>query len=233
MEELLQTLRRDGIVVLPTTFDAAFMLGYLDQCKRWDNHVKQDGVEPVGSPSSTCWSMEDVLRAPGWLEQALEWMPLAGKYLEAPPLLYSVNAFTTYPKHGPTQADIQEFHRDADDVRFVALFCYLTDVLHSTSGPHEFVRGSHAETSVKPDYDTMATIYGPAGTMFLADTSGLHRGVRPTSNKRIMAWARFGVTDPPASYVWDKLAPIPSALLGDRYGRLNREQRDCVRLVVR
>jgi hypothetical protein len=36
-------------------------------------------------------------------------------------------------------------------------------------------------------------IDGPAGTAFMADTSGLHKGVPATEGRRLMVWARYGL----------------------------------------
>ena len=225
---MLERLRRDGICEVGAFFVGG-MLKHLSTKKRWNNHVKQDGVEPGPDPSSTCWSMEDVITAPLLLEQANVFLPLAREYLDAPPQLYSVNAFTTYPRQGPTQVDIQEFHRDEDDVKFLVLFVYLTPVLTTDDGPHEYKLGTHEG---KSDGPTVKVIGWP-GTMFLADTRGLHRGVRPTVHPRTLAWVRWGVSDPPKSYGLDKLSPVPSSLLGDRWAKFGREERESMRLVMR
>ena len=223
---MISRLRRDGIVGAGV-MDVVPIVEHLSRCKRWNNHVKQDGVEPVPDPSSTCWSMEDAVNAPGLLEKACLFLPVVEEYLGAPPLMYSVNAFTTYPRSGPTQVDIQEFHRDEDDARFLALFVYLSDVWTQAEGPHEYCEGTQdgGPQTVFP----ARAILGQAGTMFLADTRGLHRGVRPTSDPRTVAWVRWGVSDPPKSYVWDKLAPVP--LTGDR--RFTQRQLETMRLVVK
>jgi hypothetical protein len=40
--------------------------------------------------------------------------------------------------------------------------------------------------------DATVTIRGPAGTGFLVDTYGLHRGLQPRQGRRLVAWARYG-----------------------------------------
>lgn len=57
-------------------------------------------------------------------------------------------------------------------------------------------------------------ISGPAGTTFFSNTMLEHRGLPPTQ-ERIMFWARWGVSDRPASYGWDKLHPVPSEGIPD------------------
>jgi hypothetical protein len=214
-------LVQDGIMTVNPLPYPAETLAYLEGRTRYPGHVKGASVAAHQPGNSTCWSMEDVLTAPRLLEVALALTDDVGRYLGRPPLLYSVNAFTTYPISGPLNPDIQEWHVDKDDVRFVALFVYLTDVLREEDGAHQFQvsDGRHM------------TVLGPAGMAFLADTSHLHRGLRPLQKNRTMAWARWCVTDPPASYLWDGQRPSDRAVLGSRYPSDKRLQ-ESIRLVV-
>ena len=196
---------------------------------KYAGHVKGSSVAAYPSGSSSCWAMDDVLRAPHLFELALSLTDLVEAYLEQPPLMYSVNAFTTYPMEGPLNPDIQEYHRDRDDVKFVALFVYLTDVLTESQGPHQYQEGTQ-EGSLGDGVSV--TVLGPAGTAFLADTRGLHRGLRPSHVTRSMAWVRWGVSDPPASYVWDNVSPASKDVLGGRYPEDVKLQQS-IRLVVR
>ncbi len=41
--------------------------------------------------------------------------------------------------------------------------------------------------------DHIDTISGPAGTAFIADTAGLHKGVPLSEGRRLMFWARYGL----------------------------------------
>ena len=221
-------LRRDGIAVLRRKFRALpEFLEHLAARPVYRNHVRQGKPSegPLGSWPWMCHDMHDVLRAPGFLEEAVSLAPLAQDYLGMQPLLYSLNAFYTEPGAQP-KPDIQQFHRDADDSRFVALFLYCTDVLDDGDGPHQFVRGSHRGG----DGADTVSIHGVAGTLFLADTRGLHRGLVPR-RRRMVAWARFGVSDPPAAFVWDGLTPLPAVEMGQRYPS-DPVLRQTVRLVV-
>ncbi len=192
---------------------AAEMLAYLQTRPQYHGHVKGASVARHQPGNSNCWAPEDVLRAPHFAEFALSLTDQARAYLGLAPLLYSVNAFTTYPIAGPMNPDIQAWHRDKDDVRFLALFVYLTDVLKPEDGAHLFKRGTHRGLSDGPSQ----TVLGPAGTAFFADTRGFHMGIRPSAKPRTIAWARWGVSDPPASYLWDKQSPCSREVLGTRY----------------
>lgn len=56
-------------------------------------------------------------------------------------------------------------------------------------------QGYEAEAELGVDRlfaDATVTIRGPAGTGFLVDTYGLHRGLQPAQGRRLVAWARYG-----------------------------------------
>jgi hypothetical protein len=168
-----------------------------------------------------CLPLAQVLRAPFLFERALDLTDVAAVYLIAdPPVMYSANVFWTRPGN-VVRPDIQEFHRDQDDERFLVLFTYLTDVERPEDGPHE-LQG--------PD-GVARRVYGPAGTMFLADTSYPHRGLKPTTGERGIAWFRWGISERPPANVWDKNEPIAAAEMGARYPDDPR-LRESIRLLV-
>ena len=59
------------------------------------------------------------------------------------------------------------------------------------------------------------TIAGPAGSAFLADAYGLHRGVPPTGARRLVCWIRYGLFENAAS-AEDKITPVPRAAVAGR-----------------
>lgn len=228
----VDALRTNGITILDDRFPLEPFLNYLSRRTVYRNHVRQgkpcEGL--LGSWPWMCHDMQDAIVAPGLLEAALSVLPIARAYLEQEPLLYSLNVFYTEPSYPGFQPkpDIQEFHRDADDSRFLALFVYCSDVLDETAGAHQFQVGTHTGQPSAP----AVSILGPAGTMFLADTRGLHRGLVPNGQRRMIAWARWGVSDPPASYLWDGLSPTQRGLIADRYPA-DPELQNAIRLVVK
>lgn len=233
-------LRRDGIVELPQRFDALEgFIGHLMACPIYENHVRQRKPPLVdGTPAQhifasgavqpwMCSDLHDCLRAPGLLEAALSVYPIVRDYLGRPSLLYSVNAFYTLP-HDTPKADIQGWHRDADDEDFLALFIYCTDVRRPADGVHEYQLGTHRGANEGP----VKQIFGHPGTMFLAAPKGLHRGLIPKGSMRMVAWARWGVSDPPPSYVWDLNSPLPRDQIGGRYPS-DPILQDAIKLLVR
>jgi len=216
IDKILYNLETHGISIVNSLgLESAWdMTDYLEKCKQYEGHVWRQGqVAPYPQTKVTCWPMEDVILSPHFLEFALSFTSIAEEYLGQSPLLYSINAFTTFPVTGELNPDIQEFHRDKDDTKFLALFVYLTNVESTEDGPHEFLTGTREGAEIRD----RCFMLGPPGTAFLADTRNLHRGNRPMHCPRTLAWARWGVSDPPASYAYDQLAPIDAKLLGDRY----------------
>jgi len=118
--------------------------------------------------------------------------------------------------------DAQLFHLDVDDVRFCKFFIYLTDV-DEEDGPHVFLPGSHrqdfllrskkaaenpeayrqwlfgqlrkTDQEVGAYFDTEPVrITGKAGTNFMALTRGLHKGLKPEKNDRLVAQVVYGAS---------------------------------------
>ena len=83
----------------------------------------------------------------------------------------------------------QSWHRDPESEHIIKVFLYCREVSNQ-AGPFEYVRGSHADLFdlcpagkyLEPSkYDQLdpvrpRTFPGPAGTLVLANTAGLHRG---------------------------------------------------------
>ncbi|MDP6786473.1 MAG: hypothetical protein QF830_09865 [Rhodospirillales bacterium] len=123
----------------------------------------------------------------------------------------------------PEAREAQFFHFDLDDYRICKLFVYLTDV-EADSGPHIYVEGTHRPAIVaqarrawaggEADFDAWylqrlrksdaevekvferqtAILTGPAGTTFLADTRGIHKGLLPDRADRLVGQVLYGVT---------------------------------------
>lgn len=217
---LVESLRATGLAKLePFTLDEVVEINdhLLSRPVYFDAHIPQTGrrlgQEPVdrstiGDSECCCVHTTEALLAPYILERALSLTDVAARYLKLePPFLYSTNAFWTRPGPRAPRGDIQGFHCDEDDDRFLAMFTFLTDVLRSEDGAHE-LQG--------PDGVTRQ-VTGPAGTVFLADTSYPHRGIKPTQTERGIHWFRWCIHERPAAYVWDGLSPVASELLGNRY----------------
>lgn len=163
------------------------------------------GDLPAETPAAN-YDLETILGCPGLLElvNSPTVLRIASAYLGCRPTLSSLGVRWSLPNAGGT-ALFQRFHRDIDDWRFLKLFIYLTDVT-ATSGPHDYVRTSHrsafgfrerryeiSEVGAKFGLDKLQTITGPAGTTFIADTLGIHRGGVPTGSARLILQAQYSL----------------------------------------
>jgi hypothetical protein len=146
---------------------------------------------------------------------------IVAEYLGVEPIMNASVAFLNAPcdltSHSDLSATAQMYHHDMERLGFVKLFVYLTDVDES-SGPHAVIPGTHrrrpgmlwedgrhsdAELEREGVLDSEVRIYGPAGTVFMVDTSMLHKGVHPQDNARMMFQIQY------ANSLFGR--PIPSA----------------------
>jgi hypothetical protein len=167
---------------------------------------------------------------------------VAQTYLGCLPTLYSLHAWWTFPGHGKAQLS-QEFHRDRDDFKFCTLFVYLTDVDMSASPhvylrrTHrtDLVKAAVERSGTRFDYRSLyldneegygrdelyerlfpgmaETITGSAGTAFVADTGGLHKGLPALERPRLMFWARYGIY---RNFVALDRSPLPKEAVAGR-----------------
>lgn len=199
-------LARDGVTFLPpllTPDQISEVVTYFADKLATDIYGKGGPfLAPDDAPAGTHtanYSLGDILDCPHLLAAANDPAVLAAVagYLGAAPTLAAMRAWWSLP-HGEAPARTELFHRDVDDLRFVKLFVYLTDV-DEGSGPHIFVKGSHTVdrlTELRRFSDEevaeafggheVVTITGPAGTTFLEATYGVHRGLPPTERPRLV-----------------------------------------------
>lgn len=232
---LARDLRSNGLVSLPSLVTPEWadkVLAYL----QGKEVVVQGRAVPLDrvSPEVTIadYSLITVLSCP--LIMALindpEVLSLASAYLGCCPTLSSVGLRWSFPSRSPV-SDVQRFHRDPDDWRFVKLFVYLTDV-DENSGPHIYVQGSHRSdlrVRARPyDLSYIERKYGPdsarmmlgqKGTAFMADTMGIHMGKPPVERPRLMLIAQYSLL-PVYAFKYRPLAMLPRPAVDPYINRL-------------
>jgi len=132
----------------------------------------------------------------------------AEHYLGCKPLLDNLGAWWSYPGR-PAAKGTQRYHRDFDSFGGFKLFIYLTDV-DAESGPHMFMKQSHrlphlATGRACPDdlvyrwfgEENEVAVTGPAGSRFIADTFGFHKGLLPGQGRRLLLTAQYNVNASP------------------------------------
>lgn len=225
---MIEKLRELGVVQPPEIRgDVATVLrSQLKSAVTFTGHVIPQGDmkprtfdEAMAHPHGFCThKMADVLSSPGLFTMILGFLPLAEEYFGEVARLYSVNAFWKKPSGAPG------WHYDEDDRKQLVMFMFGTDVATESDGSHGYVLGSHKwdRAKLKPWHNVqedvsgplpsdwpVTSIYGPAGTIFITDTRGLHNGFAPKTTPRLLLWARFGVSNPPPTYYNDGLNPVP------------------------
>ncbi|MNR75293.1 Phytanoyl-CoA dioxygenase (PhyH) [compost metagenome] len=128
-------------------------------------------------------------------------LKVAQQFLGCKPILSHLGMWwsTAFQKTADSDA-AQLYHFDMDKINFIQFFVYLTDVSAET-GPHCFVRGSHKqlpmafrrdgrftdeETELQFGPENALEIHGRKGTMFLANTRGIHKGKHLQSSDRLL-----------------------------------------------
>lgn len=125
-----------------------------------------------------------------------------------PPILYWSCVSAAQPDEAISQHLARRFHSDFDGLLGLRLHVYLTDV-DGQSGPMDYVRKSHvrgalpsvvlrqalrrdttdeipeAEVRQRFGVDAVESVTGPAGTTFMSDSNGLHRGNAPVTGDRL------------------------------------------------
>lgn len=172
--------------------------------------------------------LADVVAAPHAMRLAThpQVLAVARDHLGAAPTIVEMSSWWTAPSSAEDYG-AHVFHRDRDDFRACKLFLYLTDV-GVDDGPHIFARNTHDPEFIKNMLtprgvgpEVLAQFYmgdmrhaaaevskifsqqiseftGPAGTCFLENTYGFHRGKNPTGKRRGLFQVLYAMTPYPA-----------------------------------
>ena len=138
---------------------------------------------------------------------------IASEYLSAPATLNCIFPLWSFKENDPSPINMQLFHRDADDYKFVKLFILLTDT-EIGNGQQIYVKKSHKRADLPfemyqikryskekvSEYfkkEDIIDIYGNSGTCWLADTYGIHRGTVPTKTNRLLLQLQYTLDPTP------------------------------------
>ncbi len=140
------------------------------------------------------------------LLQDKQLLTLAGKYLEADPIILGSRLYWSLAHDNEEFLTAENWHVDAGDgLRFVKLFVALTDVT-AVNGPTGFIKGSHISLPrkfysgrrfhpkeiEKRFSGKLMEATGTTGTIYLVDTRGLHRGTPVISGRRLLLHFFYG-----------------------------------------
>ena len=170
---------------------------------RWDK-------PPSDEVNLGYFTSEEVIRAPHLMEliNSPDLLGAAELYFGCKPTIDNVGAAWSYPGR-ETAKGAQRFHRDFDCSKSFKLFIYLTDV-DGACGPHVYVRDSNRTAKLESaraqtDDDIIATfghdaitpIHGPAGSWFVEDVYGFHKGLVPKKKPRLLVGIEYNLYPSP------------------------------------
>lgn len=137
-----------------------------------------------------------------------EVLDLVSRYVGSNFLSINSTYFITLPiktDKNEKYKNAQFFHWDNDFTKFLKLYIYLSDVDES-SGPHIFVSGTHkhkklehslarlySDENIFGSYKNIKIFNGCEGSFFFTDSYGIHKGMTPIKNFRIMLNIHFGI----------------------------------------
>jgi hypothetical protein len=219
----LRSLRTEGFAVLPWTLDTNMICRMRDHFEQGPARLISDDssihgetspidftnprAEKYEVPTVRVLESADVgalVRDPGLLS-------LAQDYLGAPPILDICTAWYSFPVERASSEAATMFHFDLDRVRWLKVFFYLNDVSRD-NGAHLFIPRTHSDRGIprklldsgytRLEDDRVARflpsrtweeIEGPAGTILLEDTRGLHKGIPVISGYRAVLQFQYSV----------------------------------------
>ena len=223
-QRAVEDLQRDGIAVLDCAelFSAGAAAEYCAEAERvlaQPQHSRKVALHATRTPQDglkyyqvSLWDEGTLDIGNAFVRFALsdQILGVVNGYMEMSARLITVDLLYTFPMAGPLIAS-QNWHRDPTDRKVVKVFLYLRDV-HKSSGPFEFVPGSHGDgpharvfprklpQGIYPRPDAVdrrfspgqqKTYPGKAGTIVIVDTAGLHRGAHAVDHERYVYVAHF------------------------------------------
>jgi hypothetical protein len=152
------------------------------------------------------YSLPDIVNCPHILELANSpaLLRLAERYIGCTPTISALMLRWSFPRRSGS-SELQAYHRDPDDWRFLKVLVYLSDV-DLAGGPHKYVLGTHAtkssarvqsysDESIRKRYGdgNVAVIVGKCGAGFAVDTAGIHKGEAPTGHRRLLLQIQYSL----------------------------------------
>lgn len=205
----VDTLRMQGFVRLRRLLTSRQCTDILDYLR----HRNMIAVRGNGAsfcmesvPEGICtadYPSETVVNCPHVMELANhpDVLAIAERYLGYTPTITLVSMRWSFPGEA-VDVDVQGFHRDAE-AGCVKMLVYLTDIDEDT-GPHRYVAGSHrdhmplrlrrySDCEVNLRHGGSIRILGPAGTAFVIDPKGIHKGSPPVLGPRLLLGVQYSL----------------------------------------
>ena len=226
-QEIQPILSEDKISEMYEYFSNKQMSDFYGQHEVFSLENRPDSVKMARTDTKTnilCPYMIDLMTSDKLIS-------IASEYLSAPATLNCIFPLWSFKESQPSPINMQLFHRDADDYKFVKLFILLTDT-EDGNGEQVYVRGSHSRKDLPSEMyqirrysneevqkyfseQEITKIYGTAGKCWLANTHGIHRGTVPTKTNRLLLQLQYTLDPTPIfNYKqyrysrWDELSDL-------------------------
>ena len=208
-----ETLVAQGYVKTPPVLTAGQieeMVDYLEPLPCYDRFHRSSHRFRVADAPANChvavYDEDLVLGCPHVLRVANDpsIIRVVEAYLGCKPTISNIGIWWSLPGHKASE-DAELFHRDVDDWKFVKLFVYLTDV-DGGAGPHVYISGSHRDARLlrirRYEDEEVAGVFGrdrivkfegAAGSAFLEDTFGLHKGETARDRRRLLFQVQYSL----------------------------------------
>jgi len=214
IDHIVDCLNEDGYYIYDTLLDDQFCQAVLDSCQNITFNPKLGRKKPIkgihldNKASSTYWTNDQYeiskIRDVQRLITDPTILSVAQKYIQSVPINIQTNVWWSVAgKKDPTQ----DFHQDCEDLKFLKVFIYLSDVTKK-NGPHCYVRGSRNNLKTPSKYNTSNRVpdsfikqnypaedilkfTGKKGTIIFENTNGFHKGSPLIEGHRIMLQLEF------------------------------------------
>jgi len=201
-------LESDGVTVMPI-ISQELLRRVIEHCSSatlvnpWR---REEGAFKLSSrPSSTKTAhLLEPLKCPGVSELVYDenTLKIMAGIFKSKFVIDSVDIWWSFPTNEDAQ-EAENYHRDTDSTEFYKHFIYITDVGFD-NGPTTIIPGSHltkdfysskrfSDDEVESLYAGKKVMTGAAGTNFIANTLGLHKGQQPKSGVRLLMQFRFSL----------------------------------------
>ena len=209
IDKIVDTLNKDGYYVYDNLLDENLCDNIIEACTNIQFNLKNNpqkqvkGIDVNNKFSSTFWASDqyEIVKIPE-VQQLITnpiILNICQKYLHTTPINNQTNLWWSVAGEND---NTQVFHQDFEDIKFLKIFIYLSDVTDK-NGPHTYVKGSRNNFHEPPNYRTsmrvtdnfIQTKYnhedikiftGKKGTIIFEDTNGYHKGSPLLEGCRIM-----------------------------------------------
>ncbi len=220
IEKAVTNINKNGYYIFDHKLNNNFCQNIINQINEFKYFSKLanktiQGINIDNPIAPTCWiaDQSNIVNIPEIQELITDpnILSICQEYLQTIPINSQTNLWYSV-KFDKIKDQTQKYHQDYDDVKFIKLFIYLTDVTSKT-GPHTYIQGSRINRKIPKNYrvskrleedyvkknypNDIREFTGQKGTIIFEDTNGFHKGKSVEEGYRIILQLEFT-----ASLLW-------------------------------